>query len=88
MKQLIEKNENSTNINTEKPQILDKTDQLKILDPEEKVVPASSPILNIEPADEEKMIEDEENDIFLESDFIIVECSECGKIGYVIAERI
>ena len=33
-------------------------------------------------------VEDEENDIFLESDFIIVECSECGKIGYVIAERI
>jgi len=30
----------------------------------------------------------EDNEVFLKSDFIIVECSECGEVGYVIAERV
>lgn len=33
-------------------------------------------------------VTDQDDDIFLESDFIIVQCDECGKFGYVIAERI
>ena len=31
---------------------------------------------------------DDKDEVFLESDIIIVKCSECGKYGYVIAEKV